>query len=173
MTDNNWSPGFHQGVSYDPTDLFRNQTSRRRSSLGADAALGAESDRDPEEVVDDYDELVRWGLLQCSLLVQPPHSCSCHMPSHCGKDHRDTAHVKLLASPVAPQIRFSGAAMLLQWLKTEGEGVCPDHLSHRKESCRCWFLTGARGLSSLAAIQTYRSCLDRRYLLYDIGYDIC
>ncbi len=70
MGDNNFSPGFHQGVSYSPNDLFRRHSFRHRSSLGADAALGADEDRDPEEVVDDYDELVRCGQPLSSLLVQ-------------------------------------------------------------------------------------------------------
>lgn len=75
MADNNWSPGFHQGISYDPKDLFRNLSFRRGSSLGTDAALGADEDRDPEETVDDYDELVRCGLPQCGPPVQPSHAC--------------------------------------------------------------------------------------------------
>ncbi|BDA47821.1 probable pleiotropic drug resistance protein 1 [Coccomyxa sp. Obi] len=70
MTDNNWCPGFHQGISYDPNDLFRNQCSRRRMSLGADAALGADEDRDPEEAVNDYDELVRVALERASTFDQ-------------------------------------------------------------------------------------------------------
>lgn len=56
---NNWKPGLHQDASYNPADLFRPHTSRRRMSLGSDAALDAEQDRDPEMPVDDYDELIR------------------------------------------------------------------------------------------------------------------
>lgn len=54
-----WQPGLHQGSTYNPTDLMRGPPTRRRSSLGEDAALDAEEDRDPETQVDDYDELIR------------------------------------------------------------------------------------------------------------------
>ncbi len=62
MAAKNWNPGLPQDVSYHPKDLLRGVTSRRRASLGSDAALDADADRDPEMPVDDYEELYRCVL---------------------------------------------------------------------------------------------------------------
>ena len=67
MAANNWNTVLQQDIAYDPRDLLRSATSRRRVSLGSYAAQDAE-DRDPEEPVDDYEELYRCAPpLNCQL----------------------------------------------------------------------------------------------------------
>lgn len=67
MAANNWNTVMQQDIAYDPRDLLRSATSRRRASLGSYAAQDAE-DRDPEEPVDDYEELYRCAPpLNCQL----------------------------------------------------------------------------------------------------------
>jgi hypothetical protein len=72
MGDDQWRPGLHSSSAYSPADLFRGQSLRRRSSLGTDAALDAEQERDPESQVDDYEELVRclpWQIRTGKIVV--------------------------------------------------------------------------------------------------------
>ncbi|EIE18194.1 putative pleiotropic drug resistance protein 3 [Coccomyxa subellipsoidea C-169] len=71
MAANHWNPGLHKDVSYHPKDLLRGVTSRRRASLGSDAALDADADRDPEMPVDDYEELYRVALERASTMDRP------------------------------------------------------------------------------------------------------
>ena len=43
------------------TTCFQGPTTRRRMSMGLDASMNPEEDRDPEGQVDDYDELIRYA----------------------------------------------------------------------------------------------------------------
>jgi hypothetical protein len=58
MGDENFRPSLRQGFAYD-AEIFNGPATKRRISMGADAALESDQDRDPEGGVDDYDELVR------------------------------------------------------------------------------------------------------------------
>ena len=60
MGDDNFKPALNQGFAYDRA-ILKGAHTRRRLSMGRDAALESEPDeeRDPEGPVTDYDELVR------------------------------------------------------------------------------------------------------------------
>ena len=60
MGDDNFRPALNQGFAYDGA-ILKGAHTRRRLSMGRDAALESEPDeeRDPEGPVTDYDELVR------------------------------------------------------------------------------------------------------------------
>jgi len=58
MGDDKFRPSLNRGSAYS-MDVFTGPATRRRLSMGADAALHSDLDRDPEGPVEDYDELVR------------------------------------------------------------------------------------------------------------------
>lgn len=58
MGDVNFRPSMQQGFAYN-TDILKGPATKRRISVGRDAAIDSDTDRDPEGTESDYDELVR------------------------------------------------------------------------------------------------------------------
>ena len=54
----NFKPSLGRGSAYG-MDVFQGPSTRRRMSMGVDASMDTEQDRDPEGQVEDFDELVR------------------------------------------------------------------------------------------------------------------
>ena len=54
----NFKPSLERGSAFS-LDVFQGPSTRRRMSMGMDAAVESEQDRDPEGQVEDFDELVR------------------------------------------------------------------------------------------------------------------
>ena len=73
----NFRPSLERGTAFG-LEVFNGPSTRRRMSMGMDAARESEQDRDPEGQVEDFDELVRCAE-SLSLLFCP----SCTADSYC------------------------------------------------------------------------------------------